>query len=325
MSWRDGVHIGGTQIWCDALRAREICFVSRADEMASTRHGQLVATGETLALLDSGQRTRRPETELAVPYGRPFTLGTRRIELLRAGHSIGAASMLVDLGGVRVLYAGAVNRRGGGLGGIADLRPCDVVVLSTGRAAPGVRFASAEEMAARTVEHTRAITARGGVAVLLVSSAGRAMDLAAHLDGVALAAHRSIHLAAQRLRRSGTLLPAMRRVAAGELASAAGRALLWPVSAREHLVDADLPASSAVALVSGAAADPRQVALARADHGIPWSGSADRADVAAYIADSGAREAYLTGRFAEDLALELDSAARPVRPIGPPVQMSLFG
>ena len=32
--WRDGVHVVGTPIWCDARRARELCFVSRADRLA---------------------------------------------------------------------------------------------------------------------------------------------------------------------------------------------------------------------------------------------------------------------------------------------------
>ena len=39
----------------------------------------------------------------------------------------------------------------------------------------------------------------------------------------------------------------------------------------------------------------------------------------------GHRRVFLTGRFAEDLATELAGRDRDVRPIGPPVQMSLFG
>ena len=92
VTWRDGVHLTGTSIWCDALRARDVCFVSRANAVTTARHGQLCATAETLALLDSGDRGRRPSSVLPVPYARPFTLGTRRIELFRSGAGLGAAS-----------------------------------------------------------------------------------------------------------------------------------------------------------------------------------------------------------------------------------------
>ena len=28
VSWRDGIHITGTPLWCDALRTRDVCFLS---------------------------------------------------------------------------------------------------------------------------------------------------------------------------------------------------------------------------------------------------------------------------------------------------------
>jgi len=51
VTWRDGVHLTGTPIWCDARRRRDICFVSSADRVGRTGHGQLIGTPITLALL----------------------------------------------------------------------------------------------------------------------------------------------------------------------------------------------------------------------------------------------------------------------------------
>jgi hypothetical protein len=83
--WRDGVHVAGTPIWCDARRARDLCFVSAADRVGRAGHGQLIATAATLAQLGAA-----PGPHLAVPYRRPFTLGTLRLELMPSGHALGA-------------------------------------------------------------------------------------------------------------------------------------------------------------------------------------------------------------------------------------------
>jgi hypothetical protein len=323
VTWRDGIHIVSTPIWCDALRASEICFVSRAEALASTRHGQLVGTAETFALLDSGQRKRRPDTELAVPVGHPFTLGTRRIELLASGHSVGAASMAVDVDGRRVLYAGEVNPRGGGLGGTADLRECDTVILSARFGHRRFGFEPTDRVAGRALDLAREVTAAGGAAVMLVESVGRALDVAARFAAaeLPLSAHRSIQMAARRL-TGHVELPALRRYAPRDGAAIAGRALLWPLAGRAAL--AELPAGSRIAVLSGDAVDPGFASQHGADVGIAWTGGAGRDELVDYIAATGARRVFLTDRHAEELAAELDGGRLSVSPIGPPVQMSLF-
>src|SRR5687767_15843485 len=80
VSWRDGVHLTGTSIWCDALRRRDVCFVSAADRVGRLAHGQLIATPTTIALLGAS-----PGAHLAVPVRKPFTLGTQRLELIPSG------------------------------------------------------------------------------------------------------------------------------------------------------------------------------------------------------------------------------------------------
>jgi hypothetical protein len=76
--------------------------------------------------------------------------------------------------------------------------------------------------------------------------------------------------------------------------------------------------------VSGDAALADAVTRARADHGIVWGSEADHAGLTRYIDESGARTVYLTGRFAEPMAAELSARGLVARPLGPPVQMSLF-
>ena len=93
VTWRDGVHLAGTPIWCDARRRRDVCFVSSADRVGSLGHGQLIGTPLTLAMVAS-----KGGGHLAVPVRRPFTLGTLRLELMPSGRGRGAAALHVDMG-----------------------------------------------------------------------------------------------------------------------------------------------------------------------------------------------------------------------------------
>jgi putative mRNA 3-end processing factor len=326
--WRGGVHITSTPIWCDARRARELCFVSRADRVQASQHGQIIATAETLAILARQGRRPAAASELSVPLGRPFSLGTLRMELFRSGSAIGAASLSVDLGDLRVVYAGTVNPRGGGLGGAADQRSGSVLVIDAHYGDPRFRFPSVDEAVSETEALCRRVAAAGGALVLLVTSALKGLDVAHRLDGAGvrsqceLVAHRSIHHAAQKLRTAGLEAPTVRRFAASRVQP--GQVLLWPAGRRQPLDRVGMPGGSEVALLSGAAIEREALARARAAHGIAWSGQADYPALRRYIEDSGASSVHLLGRFAEGMAAELAGRGLVARPLGPPVQMSLF-
>jgi hypothetical protein len=323
VTWRDGVHIQGTSLWCDATRARDVCFVSTAHSVESARHGQLIATAETLAMLSRRDKRQQPISQLSVPYARPFTLGTTRIELLRSGHCIGGASMVVDVDGQRVLYAGMVDPRPGGLGGAADMRACDTLVIDATYGDRRFRFPPVDEVAAEVSGLVAEVTGAGGVAVLLVTSACKGLDVAARLgDHVTLSSHRMIHHAAQHLRATGVELPRIRRFSGKRAQS--GRVLLWPANRRDALDSVELPIGSQIALLSGRALDADATAEVRADAAFAWSNCAGFDELLQYLESSGASRVFLTSRFAEPLAAALDSEQRSARPLGPPRQMSLF-
>ena len=333
VTWRDGIHIHGTAIWCDALRARDVCFVSCAHAVPSSRHGQLVATAETLAMLGED----RGDSRLAVPYGRPFSLGTHRLELLRSGHGLGSASLLVDVDGHRVLYAGAVNPRGGGLGGAADTRPCDTLILAASYGASEARFPPIDDVVDQVAGFALEVTASGGTAVLLVSSPSKALDVASrladsipgclsgsssagHRSQLSFFAHRRIYDVATRVRRDFPSLPRLRRLSGR---SPAGHVLLWPIGRRDA-VPKNLPETSRLALVSGLAMDPGAIGELEVSAGFAWSNQADHDGLVEYIVTSSAEQIVLTHRHADTLAEELRASRKGVRSLGPPRQMSLF-
>ena len=182
MVWRDGVHLTGTPIWCDARRRRDVCFVSAADRVGRAGHGQLIATGETLALLGASGGGH-----LGVPLHQRFTLGTLRLELIASGKSPGGAALYVDLAGRTALYAGDVRAA------TADVRTADAVVVTAhheGAPIAGV-IAGARERAEAQLR-------RGVRPVLLVERVLDGIEVA-RLLGLPVAAGRRIRDAAARL------------------------------------------------------------------------------------------------------------------------------
>src|SRR3954447_26205118 len=137
-SHRGGVRMEGTHLTCDAVgSASDVVFLSHARAVAGTRRlrlrragrQELLATPRTLALLGrAGEGLRRHA--LPAPFGRPFALGEVRVELFPSGHLPGAASLLCEAGGRRLVYAGAVGRPGPGFGAESgEVRRADAVCI----------------------------------------------------------------------------------------------------------------------------------------------------------------------------------------------------
>jgi putative mRNA 3-end processing factor len=321
VSWRDGIHLTGTAIWCDAKRSRDICFVSAASALRHAKHGQLIGSQQTLSLLDKpgGQAA----SQLAVPFGQPFTLGTQRIELFSSGHAYGAASLLVHANDARVVYAGAIHPGSEGLGEGIDHRSADVLVLSAPYGQQHFVFEDSASVAEELTLRCQEVCAAGGVAVLLVGGIGKALDTASLLEeaGLPLFAHHSIHEVCSAMQRKGEDLPAPKR---WKRDGKGGRTVLWPLALCHKVDTSELPATSQVILVSGRAIDKESVAASGAHQGFAWSNQADHNELLQYIRDSGAKQVFLTHSVDRGLALASKLPGVSVEAIGPPEQLSLF-
>jgi putative mRNA 3-end processing factor len=355
VSWRDGVHLTGTPIWCDARRRRDVCFLSSADRVGRTGHGQLIGTAITLALLDA-----TGAGHLAVPLRQRFTLGTVRLELIPSGRGFGAAALHADVAGKTVLYAGAVRTSSGGVGDAAELRTCDALVVAAPYGQPGHRFPPLATVIAAAIDWTRGQLGAGRWPVLFVDTVLDGLEVASRLaaEGIAIAGSRALREASQRI---ADLVPAP-QIIDGEVAigrsigprigsdpglATAGlaigsqpirsplppgpasgipviaapgrepRAVVWLDADRVGLGRSLGDKPSASALVSGRAAD----GAAGYDTGLPWAAAADHAQLLGWIEATSARDVYVTGACAEAIVAALGTRARV---IGPPHQMPLF-
>lgn len=296
MTWRDGVHLTGTPIWCDARRRRDVCFVSSADRVVREGHGQLIGTPTTIALVAG-----KGSGHLAVPLRRPFTLGTLRLELIPSGRASGAAALHVDTGMRTVLYAGAI--RTAGASEPAEVRASDAVVVDAPVGELHHRFDPIDRVVDQVVTWSRAVLAKD-VPVLVVDSALDGVEVAERLAaaGLAISASKSVRDAADVI--GAPALPAPSKTK-----SAIVRAQQDRVRVANGV--------AAVALVSARAVEPERGWQAS----FAWPFVASRDQLLAWIEQTRAKQVFVTGACADTIVAALGSRASV---LGPPQQMALF-
>jgi putative mRNA 3-end processing factor len=310
VSWREGVHLTGTPIWCDARRRRDVCFLSSADRVGRTGHGQLIGTPITVALASSESLAGH----LAVPVHRPFTLGTTRLELIPSGRCLGGAALHVDTGERTVLYAGEIRTKGAIEN--AEVRSCDALVVAAPFGETHHRFAKLDAVVEQVVGFCKRALKANQTPVLVVDTALDGVEVAARLveEGLAVATSRSIR---DVLPRIAGLLPAKAKHLRELALRAPGRERAVVIRADSDRIKA--PERPVVALVSGRALDLRKAG--GYDNGFPWPFAAGRDELLAWIEQARAKEIFVTGASADAIATKLGSKARV---LGPPRQMALF-
>lgn len=322
-----GVRVANTTLACDTAGAiNELVFLSHArlgepgGRMLRTRAGrqQVLATDATLTLMGrAGEAVRR--RALIGDYGRPFALGELRLELVPAGHQPGAASLVVEVGGLRAMYAGPIRPGEPAPGAArAEVREAHALCLDARYGDPGLAFLPREEALARAARFVEETLAGGGSPVLLAPPFGPALELAAALGrrGIGLRGHRLVVGAAAMFRAAKASLPTVLRFA-GKLSP--GEALLWPADRRDAAMLGAL-ASPRFAIVGPAALDPS----ASADVALPFSPHATFDELLAFAAATGAREVALYRGQSPALAAALRDRGVDVYELGPPVQIPLF-
>ena len=320
-----GVRIAGTVIACDAALGAELVFLSHAPAFgvharrALPRLGgvrrQLLATDVTLSLLGpAGERLKAHA--LPAGYGRPFSLGDLRLEMFPSGFIPGAASLLCERAGRRIVYAGAIGAAG------ADVRAADALCIDATFAgnADVPPFPSRADALGEVGRAVRAVLAGGGTPVVLVDPVAIAVDVAAALaaDRIGLCAHRAIVQAAAAHRQAGLPAPALQRFATR---LGPGDALLWPATLRAPARRAGARPFGTV-LVSADAGAARVGATA--DAHVVFPTGADRQPLLRYIEATGAGEVALVNAPGDELAATLRARGVDAYTLGPPRQIELF-
>ena len=184
-SYHAGVTLDGTPLTCDAAGfATDLVFLSHAQALApGSSFSSLAAPGGATPTAGhrghagaAGRSGRAPaRAHLAAAFGRAFNLGELRLALVPAGYLPGAASLLCEAGGRRLLYAGTICReRAFASLGPAQVRRADAVCLDATFGDPRFVLPPREEAEAALRRFVEVALAARRAPVLLVSPFGPA-------------------------------------------------------------------------------------------------------------------------------------------------------
>src|SRR5690606_38073060 len=98
----DGLHLANSILWFDSKESGDLSFLSSATQNFQPHVPQVIATEETVRILEAFRRKPRA---LICQYNRPFSIGPLKMELLPSGVVLGGASLYVETEKGRLLYA----------------------------------------------------------------------------------------------------------------------------------------------------------------------------------------------------------------------------
>jgi putative mRNA 3-end processing factor len=334
--WNGGVRVANSTLWCDAPRPQPhgFVFISHAGAPWPRRAGlRLITTertralGRALALAGSVDSRQGAAPSLVTPFGRPFSLGRARLELLPSGHAPGAAQVFVEVDGRRVCYAGPLNPMPGRLCEPPQVRGCDALAVEAPLAAFNRPLPPRAESEAQLVAAVQAALADRELPIVLTALG------CASLEVITLLAAAGVRLRVPA--RTAALLDAAARLAIAVPAEvkqfrghvANGEALIWPLQARHAPALARLRQTRRI-LAAGAALDPDAAARFGVAIAVPLADHGDLPSLLAHVRASDARDVYFTAGFSDEVARACAAAGVRAHALGPPRrmhQMTLFG
>lgn len=261
-------------------------------------HGRVWATPETLEVY----RVRWPEAGpdlRAIPYGGSFEWRGARCTVLPAGHILGAAQLLVDYRGERVVYTGDIKLRSPLCGEATRIEPCDRLIIECTFGLPIYHFLNREEAAGRIAAFARQCLEDGATPVFYGYALGRGQEIAHVLGeaGIPVSVHGAIARFIPHYERAGYAFGDWEAYRAERTR---GRALVVTPSMR-GLIEAS-EKDFRVAYVSGWAALANARARVGAEELIPYSDHGDFGELVEMIETSGAARVDLVHGYVEPFA-----------------------
>lgn len=262
-------------------------------------HGRVWATPETLDFYRARWPGAGPDLR-AVGYGESFEWRGARCTALAAGHILGAAQLLVEYAGERLIYTGDIKLRAPLCGEpTTRIERCDRLIIECTFGLPIYHFLEREEAAARIAAFARECLTEGATPVFYGYALGRGQEIAHVLGeaGVKVSVHGAIARFIPHYERAGYGFGDWEAYRAERTR---GRALVVTPSMR-NLIEAS-EKEFRVAYVSGWAALANARARVGAEELIPYSDHAGFGELVEMIEQSGARQVDLVHGYVEPFA-----------------------
>lgn len=286
-----GIFLPEIDLWLDSTDPCATTWISHGhSDHARGCHGTAIGTPATLLFyrmrlwLDESQ----PEPELRpLAFGESLEWHGARLTALPAGHIIGAAQLLVEYAGERLVYTGDIKLRPPLCGETTRPVTCDRLIVESTFGLPIYRLLTREESAERIVSFARACLDEGAVPAFIGYALGRGQEIVHVLTqaGIATAVHGAIAKFIPVYEGCGYRFPGWEPYEANAIS---GKALV--VVPNHGMALAAGRKNVRMAYVSGWAALDNARTRSGAEELIPYSDHADFDELLALVEQSGAKQ-----------------------------------
>lgn len=292
-----GYYLPEIDLWLDCTEDCGTNWISHGhSDHARGLHSRVFSTPETAQVY----RMRVPEADEAFnTEPLPEQHNGARLTAFPASHIVGAAQLLVEYRGERLVYTGDIKLRPPICGATTEIVPCDRLIIESTFGLPIYKFLDREQARIRIVEAAAQALDEGLSPVFIGYPLGRGQEIAHVLceAGISTAVHGSIARFIPLYERAGYAFPGWRPYASGDTE---GRALVVTPDFRNVLEASGK--TIRIVYVSGWAALDNARARTGADELIPYSDHADFAELLEMVERSGAREVDVVHGYTEPFA-----------------------
>src|SRR4051812_35259444 len=297
-----GIHLPEIDLWLDPQEACGNSWISHGhSDHARGLHCNVIGTSDTLRIYrlrwpgdDGIQQELRP-----LEYGQSMDFGSARLTAFPASHIVGAAQLLIEWRGERVVYTGDIKLRPPICGETTEVVPCDRLIIESTFGLPIYRFLSREQARDRIIQFANECLQEGVSPVFIGYPLGRGQE-AAHVlceAGIPTAIHGSIARMIPVYERAGYSFPGWMPYVAQQTA---GKALVVVPNFRNVLEASGK--NTRLAYVSGWAALDNARTRVGAEELIPYSDHGDFQELLSIVEQSGAREIDVVHGYTEAFA-----------------------
>ncbi len=294
IEYSKGIHVKEIDLWLDAGRVVDFSFVSHAHIDHVARHKRILATPQTAKLYEN--RLGKTKTKILL-YHQPYRLRGAKIELFPSGHVFGAAQIMIQKGGVRLVYTGDFKLKPDRTSEKAEIKECDILIMESTFGLPRYLFPSRREVEKQIVGFVKDTLSQNRTPVILAYTLGKAQEAMKLLGnrGFKLSVHGSICKLASVYEEFGVKF---RNYLPYSPQNSKGRVLIAPPWAKRTRMIANLPRKR-TALLTGWAVDPGAKSRYGVDRLFPLSDHADFSELLEYVKRVNPAKIYTVHGFKE--------------------------
>lgn len=168
-----GLRITGSEFYLDANKKVPLSFVSHAHSDHVRRHEQSIATPATISLMK--QRHRKIKA-IPLDYHQQYQIDDFEIELIPSGHILGAAQILVQQDGFKLIYSGDFKPGKNLTADPLEVRQTDILIMESTFGAPQFVFPKEWEIIERLAKFIDRCFQSGIVPVIMGYAIGKSQE-----------------------------------------------------------------------------------------------------------------------------------------------------